>query len=109
MLAWVLTLCLSDGTVTQSIQRAMDVRDGYKPVTTYERCVELANEKQKIMNVSIEKTNELDKVTIVCRRIDAKSYYKNRHKQYATRPNADAKATAKETTKSKKKNKKPKQ
>ena len=106
MLAWVLTLCLSDGTVTQSIQRAMDVRDGYKPVTTYERCVELANEKQKIMNASIEKANELDKVTIVCRRIDAKAYYKNRHKQYAARSDADAKVTAKEKSKSKKKDKK---
>ena len=109
MLAWVLTLCLSNGTTTYSTQRAMDVRDGYKPVTSYERCVELAKEKQQIMNASIEKANELDKVTIVCRRIDAKTYYKNRHKQYATRPNADVKVTAKETTKSKKKDKKPKQ
>ena len=107
MLAWVLTLCLSNGTTTYSTQRAMDVRDGYKPVTTYERCVELAKEKQEIMNASIEHANELDKVTIVCKRIDAKSYYKNRHKEYATRNAPDPKITAKE--KPKKKDKKQKQ
>ena len=107
MLAWVLTLCLSNGIVTHSTQRAMDVRDGYKPITSYERCVELANEKQKIMNASIEKANELDKVTIVCKRIDAKSYYKNRHKEYATRTAPDTKNATKE--KPKKKDKKQKQ
>ena len=107
MLAWVLTLCLSNGTTTYSTQRAIDVRDGYKPVTSYERCVELAKEKQEIMNASIEHVNELDKVAIVCKRIDAKSYYKNRHKQYATRNSPDPKITAKE--KPKKKEKKQKQ
>ena len=101
MLIWVLTLYLANGTITSSSQRAMDVRDGYKPITSYDRCVELAKEKEIIMNNSIINTDELTRVRISCKRVDSKTYYANRHKQYAKPTNAIIKST-----KAKKKSKK---
>ena len=85
MLIWVLTLYLANGTCTSSSQRAMDVRNGYKPIISYDRCVELAKEKELIMNNSITNVDELTRVRIICKRVDSKTYYANRHKQY-TKP-----------------------
>ena len=92
MLAFVLTLYFTSGATTSSTKQAMDVNNKYRPIKSYELCVELAKEQELRLNSSIELNSDIDHVTVVCKRIpDKKQLYKKKHEKYKQKQNESKK------------------